>query len=117
MKTDQDTDMVELTIEIPAPMHPHQVLDRIEPIEQRMRQLQYERMTDEQHVVTALEPAWVEQKHVPDEDGVPQPASETVTKDGIDMLMDESEYECSCGEDLSGWHEVQEHFRDVTADT
>lgn len=111
---DHDTDTVELTIEIPAPMLPYQVLDRIEPMAQQMRQLQYERMDDTEHVVTALEPAWVEQKHVPAEDGVPEPASETVTKDGIDMLMDESSYECSCGEDLSGWDEVQAHFLEVT---
>lgn len=67
-----------------------------------------------EHVVTALEPAWVEQEHAPDADGNPEPVTETVTRDGIEMLMDESTYECSCGEDLSDWDEVQEHFRRVS---
>ena len=95
-------------------MLPHQVLNTLEPIEQRMQMLQSQRMEDTNHVVTAREPAWVEQRHVPDENGAPEPATDTITRDGIEMLMDEATYECTCGEELSDWHDVQRHFQEVS---
>lgn len=68
------------------------------------------------HTVTATEPAWVEQKHEPDETGMPHPVSEPETQGIIDDFYQESTYECTCGEDLSSWDEVVAHFDEVSND-
>ena len=68
----------------------------------------------DEHVVKATEPAWVEGTYKPDANGAPEWLDEPRVGDGIDMLMDESTYECSCGADLAYWGEVEEHFRVVT---
>ena len=69
---------------------------------------------DGTHRVTATEPAWVEQEHEPDDHGNPEPVTETTTRDGIDSLMDESTYECTCGISMSSWDDVLIHFQAVT---
>lgn len=70
-------------------------------------------MTDE-HRVTATEPCWTEQDHVPGPNGAPEPVGEFETGELVDALFDESEYECTCGTELDSWSDVQDHFLDVT---
>lgn len=67
-----------------------------------------------EHVVTAVEPAWVRQEYVPNEDGEPEPQQEYETLDLIDSHFEESDYECSCGEELNSWHEAEMHMKEVT---
>lgn len=72
-------------------------------------------MTDEEstdHIVTAVEPAWVEQQFEAGEMGNPEPITDNKALDTIDELHDESEYECSCGEELPDWRAVQTHLED-----
>lgn len=73
-----------------------------------------------EHIVTAIEPAWVQSEYRPDpSSGRPDyvgMSTEVLHSDGLDELFHESSYECSCEETLSNWHEVQEHFEDVTND-
>jgi hypothetical protein len=71
-------------------------------------------MTSEQHVITAIEPAWVLQNYVPDEDGQPEPVGEYETLDLIDSHFEDSTYECTCGEEFSRWDEAEAHLKEVT---
>lgn len=73
---------------------------------------------DEPHVVTAREPTWTTQNHVPDEDGRPSEVVGSLATDGlIEPLHDESTYECTCGVEMDSWDDVQIHFKAVTNTT
>lgn len=80
---------------------------------------QHSTATGQKHEVTGTEPAWVESRFrariSKDGDSVyPEYVSDsTRVEDGIDMLHDEAEYSCTCGADLSHWHEVQAHLQEV----
>lgn len=67
----------------------------------------------DRHVVTAIEPAWVEQEHMPDSRGIARPVSEPQVGDAIESLQSESTYECTCGASLASWQVVEEHFAEV----
>lgn len=73
-------------------------------------------MTDTTHRVTAVEPVWVKQEYEPNEKGDPQPVSEPESMEIIDLLFQESTYECSCGVELEGWQELEVHFASVSED-
>lgn len=69
----------------------------------------------QRHVVTATEPVWLSMKHVPGEDGeaLSIPGSRQPEK-LIGTHVEESTYECSCGEELASWFEVQQHYLELT---
>lgn len=73
-----------------------------------------ETFDSDEHVVTAIEPVWAEQKYKPNDDSQPEPVSETVAQDIIDSMYQESGYECSCGVELDGWDDVEAHFVDIS---
>lgn len=66
-----------------------------------------------QHTVTAIEPAWVAQEYQSDEEGNPEPVTETETETNIDQLYEDSTYSCTCGEPLDNWEDVEAHFNEV----
>lgn len=73
-------------------------------------------MSDE-HVVTAIEACWVKTEYRSDGRGIPEyvgGSDEVLNSDGLDMLNDDAEYSCSCGAALRSWHDVMEHFREIT---
>lgn len=69
-------------------------------------------MTDE-HIVTATEPAWSEQRHRPGDDGTPEIVPDTLELYPLDAVGYEPTYSCSCGVELRSGHDVLEHFEDV----
>lgn len=83
--------------------------------------------TDEQHVITAVEPKLMAEKYHPSTASgheVDNPAEVYPEYDGIDTdesgervkALDQSPtYECSCGAEPQTWKEVEEHFQAVVA--
>jgi len=69
-------------------------------------------MTDE-HIVTATEPAWSEQRHRPGDDGTPEVVPDTLELYPLDATGYEPTYSCTCGAELRSWHDVLEHFEEV----
>jgi hypothetical protein len=71
-------------------------------------------MSEQEHIIEAVEPAWVRQEYEANEHGEAEPVSEYETLDLIDDLHQDSSYECSCGVELSSWDDVQVHLVAVT---
>lgn len=67
---------------------------------------------EKEHVVTAKEATWTEQKHRPGEDGTPEVIPDTLILHNLDSGP-MSKYSCSCGAELRNWAQVKEHFEKV----
>lgn len=67
----------------------------------------------EEHIVTAEEPAWTEQRHRPGDDGTPEVVPDTLELFPLDVAGCEPEYSCSCGAELRRWVDVLDHFEEV----
>lgn len=108
-----------VTLQFTLPLTPKKMQHRFQLMADEMADLRDERMTDSDrydHRVTAHEPSWVVTSYRPDEDGVPEWEGDPTVGDSIDMLYDESEFECSCGADLDSWADVETHFEEVASD-
>lgn len=71
-------------------------------------------MTQEkdEHIVTAEEPSWTEQRHRPDEDGKPEVVPDSLILHPLE-IGPEPMYSCSCGAELRSWGDVRKHFEKV----
>lgn len=67
---------------------------------------------EEEHIVTAEEPAWTEQKHRPGEDGTPEVVPDTLILHPLDSGP-APRYSCSCGANFRNWGGVLDHFEEV----
>lgn len=67
---------------------------------------------EEEHIVTAEEPAWTEQKHRPGKDGTPEVIPDTLVLHPLDTGP-APRYSCSCGVEFFNWAQVEEHFEKV----
>lgn len=72
-------------------------------------------MTDG-HIVTTIEPVWVRSEYRLTPSGEPEylTGSQKVIGDhGMEPIMDDALYECSCGVEFESWSDVEEHFETV----
>lgn len=68
---------------------------------------------DEDHIVTAEEPAWTEQRHRPGDRGTPEVVPDSLELYPLGINGIESKYTCTCGAELRSWKDVQDHFKEV----
>lgn len=67
---------------------------------------------EDEHIVTAEEPAWTEQRFRPSENGTPEAIPDTMA---IFPLNNGPlpRYTCSCGAEFRDWAQVQKHYEEV----
>jgi len=64
---------------------------------------------EESITITAIEPAWVEQKYEVTSSGHIEPVSASVAMGTIDFMHDESTYHTEDGLDLCNWRVVEDY--------
>lgn len=79
---------------------------------------------DDSHTITAIEPVWTGELYRPSTESGHDPASKSdvyaeyvgpadFDDTVIDSMLDQSEYECRCGEEFDSWAQVEEHVQEV----
>lgn len=71
--------------------------------------------SEDRFVLTAIEPAWVEQQYRVTPDSI-EPITEPTTGEPIDEMFQESTYTLDNGTELSSWSEVN-HFSELLSGT
>lgn len=69
--------------------------------------------SEDEHIVTAEEPAWTEQRHRLGDDGSPEVVPDSLELHPLDIHGYEPEYSCSCRAEFRSWGAVREHFEEV----
>jgi hypothetical protein len=67
---------------------------------------------ESEHIITAREPAWTEQRFRPGEDGTPKAVPDTMEIHHAEHGP-RPRYVCSCGAEFRNWGAVKKHCEEV----